>query len=55
MYNTSFIQIQKGDIFYADLGDTVGSEESGIRPVLIMEETSSYCNRSSGVHRHRKA
>ena len=37
MYNTSFIQIQKGDIFYADLGDTVGSEQSGIRPVLIIQ------------------
>ena len=37
MSNTNNTQIQKGDIFYADLGETVGSEQSGIRPVLIMQ------------------
>ena len=31
MSNTNNTQIQKGDIFYADLGETVGSEQSGIR------------------------
>ena len=29
--------IQKGDIFYANLGETVGSEQSGIRPVLVIQ------------------
>lgn len=29
--------IQKGDIFYADLGETVGSEQSGIHPVLVIQ------------------
>lgn len=29
--------IVKGAIFYADLGNTIGSEESGIRPVLIIQ------------------
>lgn len=29
--------IVKGAIFYADLGKTVGSEESGIRPVLVIQ------------------
>ena len=37
MNNTNNAQIQKGDIFYADLGETVGSEQSGIRPVLIIQ------------------
>lgn len=37
MSNTNNTQIQKGDIFYADLGETVGSEQSGIRPVLIIQ------------------
>ena len=29
--------IVKGAIFYADLGKTVGSEENGIRPVLVIQ------------------
>ena len=29
--------IMRGDIFYADLGCTVGSEQGGIRPVLIVQ------------------
>jgi mRNA interferase MazF len=29
--------IYKGDLFYADLGETVGSEQSGCRPVLIIQ------------------
>ena len=29
--------IHKGDIFFADLGDTVGSEQSGVRPVLVIQ------------------
>ena len=37
MNNTNNAQIQKGDIFYADPGETVGSEPSGIRPVLIIQ------------------
>ena len=36
MINTNTI-IQKGDIFYADLGETVGSEQNGIRPVLVIQ------------------
>ncbi len=30
-------KVQRGDIFYADLGKTVGSEQSGTRPVLIIQ------------------
>jgi mRNA interferase MazF len=29
--------IKRGDIFYADLGDTVGSEQKGVRPVLVVQ------------------
>lgn len=29
--------IKKGDIFYADLGDTIGCEQKGIRPVIIIQ------------------
>ena len=30
-------KINRGDIFYADLNGTVGSEQSGIRPVIITQ------------------
>lgn len=29
--------VKRGDIFYADLGPVVGSEQDGIRPVLIVQ------------------
>lgn len=29
--------IKKGDIFYADLGETVGCEQKGMRPVVIIQ------------------
>ena len=29
--------IKRGDIFYADLNPVVGSEQGGIRPVLIVQ------------------
>jgi transcriptional modulator of mazE/toxin, mazF len=28
--------IKRGDIFYADLNPVVGSEQGGIRPVLVV-------------------
>lgn len=31
------MRIYKGDIFYADLTPVVGSEQGGIRPVLIIQ------------------
>lgn len=31
------ITIKKGDIYYADLTPVVGSEQGGIRPVLIIQ------------------
>jgi mRNA interferase MazF len=31
------VNIKRGDIFYADLRPVVGSEQGGIRPVLIIQ------------------
>jgi len=31
------MQIRRGDIFYADLDPVVGSEQGGIRPILIIQ------------------
>ena len=32
-----FVNIRRGDIYYADLSPVVGSEQGGIRPVLIVQ------------------
>jgi mRNA interferase MazF len=29
--------VLRGDIYYADLGNTIGSEQGGIRPVIIVQ------------------
>ena len=31
------MQVKRGDIYYADLSPVVGSEQGGIRPVLIVQ------------------
>ena len=31
------MEIRRGDIFYADLSPVVGSEQGGVRPVLIIQ------------------
>ena len=31
------VQIKRGDIFYADLSPVVGSEQGGIRPVIVIQ------------------
>jgi len=31
------VQIKRGDIYYADLSPVIGSEQGGIRPVLIVQ------------------
>ncbi len=31
------MQIKRGDMFYADLSPVIGSEQGGIRPVLIIQ------------------
>lgn len=30
-------QVKRGDIFYADLSPVIGSEQGGVRPVLIVQ------------------
>ncbi|MCL2848031.1 MAG: type II toxin-antitoxin system PemK/MazF family toxin [Firmicutes bacterium] len=34
------MNIQRGDIYYADLSPVVGSEQGGIRPVLIIQNNT---------------
>lgn len=36
-WSVKFVNIRRGDIFYADLRPVVGSEQGGIRPVLIIQ------------------
>jgi mRNA interferase MazF len=31
------VQVRRGDIYYADLSPVIGSEQGGIRPVLIIQ------------------
>ena len=46
--------IQRGDIYYADLRPVVGSEQGGIRPVLIVQNDAmqGHKHNDSG-HRHQ--
>lgn len=37
MNNREKVQILRGDIYYADLNPVVGSEQGGVRPVLIVQ------------------
>ena len=36
-WSVSFLVIRRGDIFYADLRPVIGSEQGGIRPVLVIQ------------------
>lgn len=31
------VQIRRGDVFYADLNPVIGSEQGGVRPVLVVQ------------------
>ena len=35
--SVSSLEVKRGDIFYADLSPVVGSEQGGVRPVLIVQ------------------
>ena len=37
MYEEKTSNIRRGDIFYADLSPVIGSEQGGLRPVLIVQ------------------
>ena len=34
------VNVHRGDIYYADLSPVVGSEQGGVRPVLIVQNLS---------------
>jgi mRNA interferase MazF len=36
-WSVSYVIIRRGDIFYADLRPVIGSEQGGVRPVLIIQ------------------
>ena len=45
--------IKRGDIFYADLRPVVGSEQGGIRPVLIIQnDVGDYIQNEQGEAAH---
>ena len=37
MWSVKAVTIKRGDIYYADLRPVIGSEQGGIRPVLIVQ------------------
>ena len=39
------MQVKRGDIYYADLSPVVGSEQGGIRPVLIIQNDAAITSR----------
>ena len=43
------MEIKRGDIYYADLNPTVGCEQGGIRPVLIIQNNTG---NHSCIHQH---
>ena len=34
------LEVKRGEMYYADLSPTVGSEQSGVRPVLIIQNNT---------------
>lgn len=37
MRSVSSVIVKRGDIFYADLSPVIGSEQGGVRPVLVVQ------------------
>ena len=37
IYGVMIMVIQRGDVYYTDLRPVVGSEQGGVRPVLIIQ------------------
>ena len=49
-------EIRRGDLYYADLSPVVGSEQGGVRPVLIIQNNIGYLvEKSGGKSGHYKA
>ena len=38
------MEVHRGEVFYADLSPVVGSEQGGIRPVLIIQNEIGNCS-----------
>ena len=36
-------QVKRGEIYYADLSPVVGSEQGGVRPVLVLQNDKGNC------------
>lgn len=51
MHRQQMHPIQRGDIFYADLAPVIGSEQGGIRPVLIIQNN---IGDQAQPHNHRR-
>ena len=41
--------VKRGDIFYADLSPVVGSEQGGVRPVLIVQNDTGNRHSPTGI------
>ena len=37
------MEVHRGEVFYADLSPVVGSEQGGVRPVLIVQIGRASC------------
>lgn len=37
LWSVNIVNIKRGDIYYADLSPVIGSEQGGVRPVLIVQ------------------
>mgnify|MGYP001660578105 CR=1 FL=1 len=44
------MEVRRGEIYYADLSPVVGSEQGGVRPVLVIQNVELACG-SSGLAR----
>ena len=49
--------IKRGDIFYADLSPVIGSEQGGVRPILVVQNDvgNKFWNQIGWVHRQDAA
>ena len=43
------MNIKRGDIYFADLRPVVGSEQGGVRPVLIIQNDMGNCHRPTVI------
>jgi len=41
--------MNKGDVYYANLGTTIGSEQAGLRPILIFQNDTLFAHSSTVI------